>query len=402
MLDNWYHAFDALQDMLAKKRKRKSKLILFFDELPWLDTGKNEFVAAFEDFWNGWASLRDNVMLIATGSATSWMVNNIVENQGGLYNRVTCKIHLRQFTLNECELYLRAHDCNWDRYAIVQYYMYLGGVPFYLSLLDYHKSLEENIDDLFFSPTPKLENEFNDLYNVLFAGAHRYIDVVRLLAQRREGMTIKELADKTSNGGWLSQVITNLERCDFIHGYQQYGNRKKGTIYRLTDFFTIFYLRFVEKRARTSTRYWNQMALTPQVIAWQGFTFEQVCLTHIAQIKQQLGIAGMLTTECAWRSRNEQTVDPSGRKRHAQIDLVIERTDRQIHLCEMKFSQEPYNITKDYEQQLRDKMAVFRADTKTRKALIMTFITTFGLRPSTHTTIVRSQLTIDALFEPLL
>ena len=395
-IDNWYHAFDALE-LLLESLETSEKKILFFDEMPWIDTSRSEFVSALEDFWNTWAALRDDIYLIASGSATSWMVKNLVENQGGLHNRITSSINLQAFTLRECEQYLRYHNCTWDRYTIAQSYMYLGGVPFYYSLLEFNRELSYNVDLLFFRPKAKLSNEFNDLYNVLFTGADKYIEIVRMLAQNREGMTRKELGEKLGeNGGGLTRRLQNLENCDFIMTYSQLGNKKKGAIIRLTDFFTLFYYKFIDGAgmSRSAGNYWSHKMFEPSAIAWQGLTFELICLKHVEQIKKSLSISGVHTEVSSWRS---QQVNSENKK--AQIDLVIDRGDRCIHLCEMKFSTEPYAITKEYEAKLRERMAIFREETKTRKTLLTTFVTTFGIKPGVHAGIVQQQVTLDELFD---
>lgn len=393
--DNWYHAFDALEQMLTQAEV-KGKKVLFFDEMPWIDTHNSEFVSALEDFWNTWAALRDDIFLIASGSATSWMVNNLVDNQGGLHNRITSSIFLKPFTLNECEQYLRAHHCPWDRYTITQCYMCLGGVPFYYSLLDYNQDLASNIDALFFKPKAKLMNEFSDLYNVLFAGAEQYISVVRVLARKWEGMTRMELAEALgTKGGGLTRRLENLENCDFIMKYQQFGNKKKGTLYRLSDFFTLFYLKFIEPAPKNQSSYWHQRMTERDVSVWQGLTFELIGLTHVEQIKKALGISGIYTDISSWRSQENKQSETK-----AQIDMVINRADRCIHLCEMKYSTAPFTITKDYEVLLRSRMGVFREQTRTRKTLFITFVTTFGVNVGVHSGIVNQQILLDDLFAP--
>ena len=392
VFETWYQAFDALETMIESS-KNKGKKILFFDEIPWIDTFGSEFVSALEDFWNTWASLRDDIYLIASGSATSWMVNNIVENQGGLHNRITSTINLEPFTLYECEVYLKNHGFTWDRYTITQSYMYLGGIPYYYSLLDYKKDLGSNIDDLFFKPKAKLKNEFHELYNVLFSGASHYINIVRLLANKREGMTRKELGDKLgTDGGGLTRYLTNLENCDFIKYFPQFGNKKKSAVIRLTDFFTLFYFKFIESEPSHTSDYWRQKMFRPEVLAWQGLTFELICLLHVRQIKQKLGISGILTTESTWRK------DKTDNEQQCQIDLVIDRIDRCIHLCEIKFTTESFTITKEYEMKLRDRMSLFRNSTKTNKSLFTTFITTFGINKGIHSGIVQSEIMLDDLF----
>ena len=240
-------------------------------------------------------------------------------------------------------------------------------------------------------------NEFNDLYNVLFTGADRYIEIVKLLAQKREGMTRKELGEKLGeNGGGLTRRLQNLENCDFITTYVQLGNKKKGAIIRLTDFFTLFYYKFIDGFgfSKSTGNYWNRKMFEPSVISWQGLTFELICLKHIEQIKKSLGISGVHTEVSSWRS--QQT---NSENKKAQIDLIIDRSDRCIHLCEMKFSTEPYTITKDYEMKLRERMAIFREETKTRKTLLTTFVTTFGIKSGIHAGIVQQQVTLDELFD---
>lgn len=400
-LGNWYEAFDSLKAILRSSKSRRKKVI-FLDEMPWMSTRNSNFVSALEDFWNTWAALRDDILLIATGSATSWMVDHLLRNKGGLYNRITCKIYLRQFNLHECEEYLRAHRCHWDRYAITQYYMYLGGVPFYMSLLSYDKTLEENIDELFFDNQAKLAREFYDLYDAQFNDAGRYTELVKALVEHREGMTRQEITEAVSlSGGGLSVMLENLERNDLITSYTQYGNKRKGTLYRVTDFFTLFYLKYVNGVRHRQSRYWLAKSATPSVMAWRGLTFELVCLLHIDQINQALGIMGMLTSESCWRSSQPQEVDSSGKQKKAQIDMIIDRSDRIIHLCEMKFSNEKYIITKEYEKRLRDKMTIFRQETKTTKMLNLTFVTTHGVAKGVHAGIVQSQVTIDDLFDPI-
>ena len=391
--DNWYHAFDALEQMLEHSQEIGKKIV-FLDEMPWIDTYNSEFVAALEDFWNTWAALRDDIYVVASGSATSWMVNNLIDNQGGLHNRITSSIYLRPFTLCECEQYLRAHNCPWDRYTITQCYMALGGVPFYYSLLNFETDLASNIDTLFFKPKCRLMNEFADLYNVLFTGSEAYIQIVKLLAAHHDGMTRQELSKALgTDGGSLTRRLENLENCDFIIRFSPFGSKKKGAIYRLTDFFTLFYLQFVESQRKQTESYWCYREGNGDVQAWQGLTFELICHTHVAQIKKSLGISGILTRASTWRSKGKSDAPKS------QIDLVIERDDRYIHLCEMKFVDTPYTITKDYETHLRERMAIFREQTHTRKTLFTTFVTTYGVKPGLHSGIVNQQVMLDALFD---
>ena len=404
-IDSWYHAFDLLQQLISRSKSRKKKVV-FFDEMPWIDTYGSEFVSALEDFWNTWASLRDDIMFVSCGSATSWMVDKLVDNQGGLHGRITSRIYLRPFTLQETEQYLRHRQCVWNRYTIAQCYMYIGGVPYYLSLLNPQKDLNSNIDDIFFSHQAKLSGEIQELYNVLFSNSDKYLEIVKLLTNHREGMTRQEIAKATkSNGGTLTKRLENLERCDFITGSQIIGNTKKGTIYRMVDFFTLFYYKFVDGTKRRNIPYWVTLSNSRSVQSWQGLTFELLVMVHSEQVIQKLGISGIHTNVCSWRSsdNSKRRTDgtetlPETKKSKAQIDMIIERSDPYIYLCEMKFSTEKFTISKAYEEQLRTRMSIFREETHTSKALLTTFITTYGVNPGIHSGIVQQEIVLDDLF----
>ena len=391
VLKDWYDAFTQLQNILDDLPKDKRKII-FIDEMPWIDSPKSVFVNALECFWNTWANMRDDIVLIACGSATSWMNDKLIDNQGGLHNRITRKIFLHPFTLNETKEYLRDKKCHWNTYQIIQAYMILGGVPFYYSLLDPKNSLVKNIDYLFFDNGGVLNGEFNELYHALFANSDKYINVVRALSQKREGLNRSEIIQETKlSGGGLSKILENLEKCDFIKGYTKFGNPAKNTIYKLTDFYTLFYFRFLENGSGDDDEFWTHNCTSPKIYSWQGYTFELVCLKHVRQIKKKLGISGMATSVSCWRSHS--TGD------NTQIDLLIDRADRTINVCEIKFASSPYTIDKAYENRLLMRNAIFTSETKTTKALTITFISVHGLIPNVHSQIVDSEVTGEDLME---
>jgi AAA+ ATPase superfamily predicted ATPase len=387
-LTNWMDAFLQLRKLLERRSGRK---IVFIDEMPWMDKSKSDFISALENFWNGWAAAQGDICFIACGSATSWMTDKLIYNTAGLHNRITSHIYLRPFTLAETEEYLEALGCHWDRFQIAQCYMAMGGVPYYLSLIHPRESLMQNIDRLYFHKNAELREEFFELYHSLFKNAIRYIDVVKTLATKRQGMTRQEISKHLNiTGSGLTHILSQLERCDFILGYSSFGNQKNNVIYRLTDFYTLFYLQFVSQNRSQDENWWEHNMNSPQVRAWQGFSFELLCMLHLQQIKRSLSIGGIATTTSSWRSRNSE--------HHYQIDMVIDRSDRIINLCEMKFSINRYMIDKDYEMLLRDRMAWFVAETKTRKTPVITMITTYGVMPNKHAGIVQSEVTLDGLF----
>ena len=392
---SWDDAFDALEEYIEGLPEEKRKII-FIDEMPWIDTPQSEFIDALETFWNGWAARRQDIVFVASGSSTSWMVDKLVENQGGLHGRITNNIYVRPFTLHEAEKYMQSRGARWDKYQLLQTYMIIGGVPFYYSLLNVKESLVQNINRLFFRKNGELRTEFDELYSALFTNTEKYTSVVKLLNGKRDGLTREEIEKLTGmDKSILSIVLKNLERSDFILRYSQFGNKTKGAIYRLVDFYTLFYYRFIDGFNAQDEEWWSHNYLSPAVEAWQGSSFELVCLLHLNQIKRKLGISGISTSASSWRyvpSKEENT-------KGTQIDLLIDRGDRVINLCEMKFSVNPYRITDAYEETLRNRMSIFQAQTGTNKTLVTTFVTTFGVADGLHRSIVNSEVTMDDLFE---
>lgn len=392
-LGNWHDAFLCLEKHL--EGCKEARKVVFFDEMPWMDTHGSEFLAELEYFWANWVQNRDDIVFIACGSATSWMKEKIEDNQGGLHNRITHRIYLRPFYLKECKAYLEDHGFEWDDYQVLQCYMLFGGVPYYLSLLRPYLSLPENVDSLIFRRGGDLCNEFDELYNALFNKADRYINIVKLLATKRQGFMRAEIEKATGySGGGLTKMLDNLERCDFIISYAQYGNKNKLTLYRLADFYTLFYLRYVDGNNSRDEQYWQHHFTDRSVESWEGFTFEEVCLHHLPQIKQGLGISGIATEASSWRFVPAQ----GDQRKGAQIDLVVKRADKIVHLIEMKFSERPFVITKEYEERLQQRKNLFMELTNLKRGAVHTFITPFGLKNGIHTTFVHSQLTAKDLF----
>ncbi|MGM9777123.1 MAG: ATP-binding protein [Prevotella sp.] len=388
----WFDAFDELIRLLRNKQS-KDKQVIFIDELPWMDTPRSGFLTAFEHFWNGWGAHQDNLMLIVCGSATSWISDKLINNKGGLYNRVTNEIKLMPFTLGECEAFYKSNGIVMSRYEQLQCYMAIGGIPFYMSLLKRGVSLAQNIDMLFFDRSAKLKQEFARLYGSLFTNSDECEKIIRLLATKRQGYTRKEIAEKTGlpDGGGLSSSLKALEVSDFISSYVKYDHPKRMVFYRLVDSFSMFFLSFVEGNKTSDENFWQANIKSQQLTAWRGFSFETLCFYHIRQIKHALGISGVHTESSPWSSKQKNE--------GAQIDMLIDRADNIINVCEMKFSEDEYTVTSSYDKQLRHKMTVFREETKCRKTLHLTLVTTFGLYFNEYSGSIQNVLTMDDLFK---
>ncbi len=387
----WLSAFYQLAQAINESRSKKKKVI-FLDEMPWMYTKKSDFLTGVEWFWNSWASARNDILLIVCGSATTWITNRLLKNVGGLYNRLTDRIYLSPFTLSECEEYYEKQGISMSRQEQLEAYMVFGGVPYYLSLLKKNLSLAQNIDAMFFATNGKLKYEYKELYNSIFTSPENHLKVVEALSKKAMGMSRSEIMDalNKTEGGNLTKVLEELEQCKFIRHYRGFGKSKRGKLYQLTDFFTLFYFRFLENYDGRDEAFWTHISNTPTYNTWCGYAFEQVCFAHISQVKKALGISGMLTNISSWQSNDK--------KQGAQIDLVIERGDKVINICEIKYSSAPYIIDKACDMNLRNKMATFRAETKTRKTLHLTLITTFGLLRNAYAGIAQSEVVAEDLF----
>ena len=393
---DWLQAFDLLRDYL-ESLDDGAKQVVFIDEMPWLDTHKSGFLPAFEWFWNDWASTRDNLIMIVCGSATSWMADHIEHNKGGLFNRQTCRLYLEPFRLYEVEQYLESRNIHWSRYDIAECYMVMGGIPYYLSLLNNRYSYRQNIDRLFFRKKGELWDEFDHLYKTLFTNSVNYTKVAEALSTRNSGMTREEIAGRTGlpENGALTKILDNLASSGFVRISHFYNRKKKDALYQLSDYYSAFYFRYIKDHDGRDESFWSNAIDNPARRSWAGFMFEQLCKDHIGQIKRKLGISGVLTQESVWYTRGDQELNVSG----AQIDLVIERRDRVINLCEMKFSINEYVIDKNYDMTLRNKLESFRSMTHTRETLQITMITTYGVKSNRYSSLVQSQVLLDDLFE---
>lgn len=389
---SWLEAFSLLSTYL--KNSTDEKKIIFLDELPWMDTPRSNFISAFEHFWNGWASARKDIVLIICGSATSWIINKVINDHGGLHNRVTKQIALQPFTLKECEMFTESKGIEMSRYQLAECYMVLGGIPYYWSLLEKGLSLSQNIDKIIFAKNGKLSNEFNQLYASLFKSPEQYIDVVTALGKKKAGMTREEIIAATDmySSGSLSKVLDELEYCGFIRKYNGFEKKSKQAIYQLIDNYTLFYFKFIQQNENNDEHFWSASIDSAMHRAWSGLAFERLCMAHTQQIKAALGIAGVLSNVYSWRKEADEMSDG------AQIDLLIDRKDQVINLCEMKYSLSEYAIDAEYEQKLRNKKSVFIDTTNTRKAVHLTMVTTFGIKANAHSGIVQNEITLDDLF----
>ncbi len=389
---SWIEAFDELQTYL--EHLPSGSKTVFIDELPWLDTARSKFIAALERFWNGWADGRDDIKLIVCGSATSWMIDNIINNRGGLHNRKTHQIYVAPFTLNESRRYFNAYGFGYREKEIAECYMVMGGVPYYYSLMDRKESVAQNIDRLCFSPEGELKGEFENLYHSLFKRAGDHIAIVTALARKGKGLTRKQLlaATKLNNNQKFTITMDELEKCGFIRTYVPFSETKRDALFQLTDAFTLFHFHYFEENKFQDEKFWTNSLNSVRYRAWSGYAFELLCLNHIKQMKEALGISGVLTRVCSWTSKEEEG------SRGAQIDLLIDRADQTINLCEMKFTRAEYEITKSDYDNLDNKIETFIQQSKTRKSVMLTMVTSFGVKENKFSGRIQRQVTMEQLF----
>jgi AAA+ ATPase superfamily predicted ATPase len=395
---DWSEAFQELTKYLENQLLLGKRKVVFFDELPWLASRRSGFLTAFDHFWNSWGSQQPSLIVVICGSAASWMIRKVLHHKGGLHNRITRSMALQPFRLHDTEIFLRARGIHLDRRQIIEIYMAVGGIPYYLDYVRKGRSAAQNIDAICFAPNAPLRDEFVQLFAALFEHHERHLQVINALAKRQSGLTRQEIvrASDLPTGGSMSTILAELEASGFVYRSVPFGRTKRETLYRLLDEFTLFHLRWMDaKHNRTgSESQWMHVRSTPAWHAWSGYAFENICLRHVAEIRKALGISGVRTEHSSWRHHAADA--PAG----AQIDLVIDRRDGAINLCEMKFSDAEFIIDKKYAEELRNKQAIFRSVTGTHKTLFLTLVTSQGVKPGVwKAEIVQNEVTGDALFE---
>ena len=377
--ESWLQAFIYLDQYLNGLPKNKPA-VLFFDEFPWIHTQKSSFLQAFDHWFNHSASRQPHLKVIICGSAASWMIDKILNNRGGLHNRVTQRIRLLPFTLGETEKYLHSRGINLDHYQILQLYMAMGGIPHYLHHIQKGESSSQVIDRLCFTKDGVLKGEFKNLYESLLSNPHHHEAVVRALSKKGKGLTRNEIIDECgfTTGGTTTKILTELEESGFIAGYIPFEKNENESIYKLSDEYSLFYLKFIEGAKATGGGTWLRQMNSQSYTSWSGFAFEYVCQKHTLQIKKALGIQAVHTQGSTWRHI------PTKGKSGAQIDLLLDRADRCINLCEMKFANSEFTIDKKYAGELDGKVNVFKNETKTKKTIFPTMVTTYGVKANEH------------------
>ena len=391
---NWLNAFKMLSNYLGPLLKKK-KQVIFLDEFPWIHTPRSGFMQAFENFWNSWAVKQPNLVVVICGSSASWMIQKVVNNRGGLHNRVTKKIRLLPFTIAETELFLKSRNIKLDRYQMLQLYMVIGGIPHYLNEIKKGESTIQAVDRICFTKDGLLFEEFKNLYDSLFDNPGNHIVVIRALARKGSGLTRQEIieASKFSSGGGMTRLLDELTESGFITPYIPFDTTVKNSIYKLTDEYSLFYIKFIENKKASGKGTWIKYSTSNSWRVWSGIAFESICMKHVVQIKRALGIEGVYSETSVWRSRSNDH-EPG-----VQIDLLIDRQDKCINLCEIKFSSDPFILNKKYVNELKQKEASFRTQTKTRKSIFLTLISTYGIKNSdSFPGLIQNDISMEALF----
>jgi len=389
---SWLEAFFMLSQLLESLDNGKRQVV-FLDELPWLDTPRSGFVMAFEGFWNTWACHRRNLMLIACGSATSWIQDNFINNHGGLYGRTTREIHLAPFMLRECEEFYKSRGVKWSKYDIVQSYMVMGGIPYYMNYIDKGMSIDQAVNALFFDERARLEGEYDRLFASVFSNPEEMKSIIEAMSRRHSGFTRKEIVEMTglADNGTFSKMLRALVASDFAVSYVPFGMKSRDEHYKLADHFCWFWLHFVKDKQRLMEGFWQGDA-SQAVVSWRGIAFEEVCWSHWRQIKNALGIAGVVTELSAWTKRGDEEYDG------VQIDMLIKRNDHVVNMCEMKFYNEEFSVDKSYYRTLIHRENMLGKVLPKRMVIYSTLVTTEGLVYNEYSGVFQKVVTMDDLF----
>ena len=390
---DWFEAFRRLRKILESKEVYRDaisgKRVVFIDEVPWMDTARSDFKSAFDFFWNSWGSAQEDLLLIVCGSATSWIILNILNDKGGFHNRVTKQMRINPFNLNECKQFYIDNGINFSRDQIIESYMIFGGIPYYLNLLDSRLSLTQNVDNLIFDERGDLHYEYDHLFGSLFKRPDNHIKIIETIASQKRGLQRTDLVSQSGvpDGDGLTKAIRELEQCGFIRQYKNIANAQNGCFYQLIDPFVLFCLYFRNGKIKS----WQSFIKSPDYYAWRGNAFETVCLEHIPQIKLALGISGIESSEYSWKSKKK--------KGGAQIDLLIDRRDDVINLCEMKCTDKPYEVKAEYRENLINKITVFTEEVNPKKSVHVTLVTSNGYKRNEYSDVIQNVVEPDDLFK---
>lgn len=398
--NRWWDAFEDLHKAMGQIPPNK-KIVLFFDEFPWMVTKRSNLLKVLEYYWNHYWCHDPRIKLIICGSSASWIVDKIVNNKGGLYNRVTWTIRLYPFSLCETKSYLTSLGVKLNSRQILDLYMVLGGIPHYLSKVTPGVSAHQAIDALLFRKDGALVSEFERLFASLFQEGDAYINIVQIIAKHRYGINQAQLIKeaKLSEGGSALRKLKELEEAGFISSFLPYGHQEKGVYYKVIDEFTLFYLYWVQSRLgsirhHTSSNYWVSKAQSPSWKSWSGYSFEAVCNKHLAQIRKALDIHPGADTG-SWRFVSKSGTNKNG----TQIDLLFDRPDNTITLCEIKHSDKPFLIDKSYAKELEEKIEIYQQQTRTPKQILIAMVTSNDLKESTYSRkMISNSTSLEDLF----
>lgn len=389
---DWFEAFRRLRKILEAEEVYRDvssgKRVVFLDEVPWMDTARSDFKSAFDYFWNSWGSSQEDLLLIVCGSATSWIISNILNDKGGFHNRITKTMHINPFTLGECKRFFNDNDIILNRDQMIESYMIFGGIPYYLNLLDSRLSLTQNVDNLIFDERGDLHYEYNQLFKSLFKNPDNHIKIIETIGSSKKGLQRTDLVAKSgvADGEGLTKALRELEQCGFIRRYNNIATTQKGCFYQVIDPFVLFSLYFRDGKIKS----WQSFIKSPDYYTWRGNAFEAVCLEHIPQIKAALGISGIESNEYSWRSKKI--------KGGAQIDLLIDRRDDVINLCEMKCTDQAYEVTADYRENLINKIVSFNEEVNSKKSVHVTLVTSNGYKRNEYSDVIQNAVDPDCLF----
>ncbi len=397
---NWDKSFALLTEAI-KQQASSRKIILFFDELPWMATQKSNLLQTIDYYWNQYWSNDPRIILIICGSSASWIIKKIIRSTVGLHNRITEEMLLQPFNLHDTQKYLESRKIILDRKQILLLYMVTGGVPYYLSKINWNLSAMQIVEKLAFSKNAFFLNEFKVLFSSLFHGHEVHEKIVKALAKNRYGLSKNDLLKLIgSQGGNGGAKLQELEDAGFILSFKPIYHRRKGIYYRLIDEYVLFYLKWIEPIEETLSRQaldlgdWQAIRTTPEWYNWLGYAFESVCYKHLILIKRKLALPPMSLAN-SWRTSASQTLGDRG----AQIDLLFDRRDDVINICEIKYTEKPFVITQDYFETLNRKMAVFKEKTGTQKQLFLSFISANGLKDNAYSHSISGVVTLEDLFQ---
>jgi AAA+ ATPase superfamily predicted ATPase len=322
---------DAL--ILLRTLTQDGQWIIILDEFQWMANYQNELVSVIKMIWEKYLSQNPDLTLILCGSIASFMKSKVLKSSA-LYGRTDYELNLHELNLSEISEFFPGKGSD----EVIDTAMLVGGIPKYLELISEYPSLYDALEPLAFSQDGFFKTEYDRLFASHFGKKPIFMKIIQTLATNPYGLTTGKLAKEmqVASGGTLCHQLDDLESAGFLHSIIPFDKPEGSKLrkYILMDAYVRFYHSIIRGSMKETTppnTQFHAIMSSPRYAAWAGMAFEFLCMRHHKEISRILGFHGIPYTAGPFFQR--KTLDTPG----VQIDLLFERSDKILVLCEMKY-----------------------------------------------------------------